>query len=503
MTTSQRLSLAGAIASLVFWDAFGLHRFYDDWVFASEAQRALNAGEVWRYIREPIGQHWSPLWQAFEVANVNVVGWESDRLIRLVTLGMVVAGLWWFLRTAARLGASTLAAACGAVVLGVHHLNAVPDYSFDVYAQVAVDLCSWIIASAALSLGFDPERSEGSWLPIGITAVYVAALLMKEQALAALAAVTVVAIWFQFVERAPAPARRALWTTWVNMLVASSAFAVLRHQAGVPVSGMGAFRLCVSCVPVNLATMAGALLVPMRTMPVFFAVVDPRAHPVVLVAAMAGAAGVALALWTGIRGLHAHARRSDARRARLFAGLAIASMFPTALLQHVGELYPHTALFWFALLVAFAADGWAVQLAHRGSVVRWVAGFAACAYLALLLVGLRANLADMRATGERASVLQARFHDAVRDVPAGSLVVTRGLEQVKGPFDYSLYHLTTPGMLLMNASASLDFVAPVGVTLLDEGDWPGAERTLAGRRVFVATFTGDTVMMRPMDAGGR
>ena len=188
------------------------------------------------------------------------------------------------------------------------------------------------------------------------------------------------------------------------------------------------------------------------------------------------------------------------RRATLIFGLAVVTLFPTALLARVGELHAHTVVFWFAALVAIAVDGWMTRVPTDRT--RLVAGLAVV-YVAALAIALRIDLGEMRATGERSASLLSAFRTAARDLPSGSVVRVRGLENVKAPGDYSLYRLTTPGMLLSEGNASLQPVTPPGATAVDERDWAVVEASLPkspGSRTFVVDFAGRSIALRERTA---
>src|SRR5262249_16958302 len=81
----------------------------------------------------------------------------------------------------------------------------------------------------------------------------------------------------------------------------------------------------------------------------------------------------------------------------------------------------HTSLFWVAVLVACAVDGY--WTASR--IPRAVVAAGAAVYVASLGIGQHANLTDMRATGERARVWLSLISSTLRPVPDGALVVFR------------------------------------------------------------------------------
>jgi hypothetical protein len=458
----------GALLSVVtFWGSVGLQPFYDDWAFPSQAALALRDGTSGAYLLTAIGRHWSPLWNLIALANLSLAGWYSDLVIRGITLVAFVGGLAWFACLARRWRLSPLAIAFGVAVLALHHTRAAALYSFDTYSQVLVDLASWVAAGLALTALSrsgppeggphirTPEDGPGhTGLPDRRWALAVLipllALLVKEQAAAgALAVCGLLAVAWA---RSPGGADRRGVAVLAALLVAGVlAFALARQQAGVTFADTEAYRLCPSCVPRNIGLLGGALVLPVRTLDI----VDAWRNGQLLKLALA-TAGAGLVV-----GFIAAAFRR--RTAALPAALLALSTFPVALLAHVGELYAHTAVFWFAMLMAVAADEWRTLV--PGTARRAMVTLAMAVYLASLGVGIRANLGEMRTTGELAALWHGRYDEAVAGLPPGSVVLVRGAWPEKNRGDYGLYRLTSP-----------DFV-----TLM----WVWAKRTAADERLEV------------------
>lgn len=488
-------SAASAIVVLAFSRAFGLSRFYDDWYFASGAREAVQSHRFGAFVTGTSAQHWSPLWQAFSFVNAWTVGWQGDLLIRSATVVAVLLGLLAFAWVASRLRLGTAAIVAGMAVLGWHHLNAVAYYSFDCYSQVFADLCTWTSVGLTLAFVAAGDRAPRRWLG-GAVAVYFPSLLVKEQGLAALAGVALVALWVTFGERIDGARRRALWTAWSVMLAWSMVFVGLRAAAGLWIDQSGPYRICVLCAPGNAGLMLGALVLPVNTAYAYFAAMSPWSVSAVLIGV-----GAAIVVSLLVLGVATYRRESGRSQWPLVAvALSVATLFPAVLLADIGELHAHTAIFWFALLVAMAVDGWYVRL--RGAsvpVVRTTAVLGAV-YVAALFASLQINLGEMRVTGERAEAWLNLFRRAVGQMPPGSVVVVRGLDQTKGPGDYSLYRLTTPGMLLYSADVSLRLVAPPELTVVDADDWPAfaaAQPGASQARRFVADFGGGYLAIRP------
>jgi hypothetical protein len=485
------LVVAAFVMAIAFWRGFGLFRFYDDWYFAREADRAVRHHAFVSFIFTPAEQHWSPLWQAFDFLNAWTIGWQSDALIRSAIVVLVFIGLAVFSLLTAQLQLSPAATIMGLAVLGLHHLNGTAYYSFDCYSQIAADLCTWssltLILMVVTGDRDSPQRRGHVIAPV---LLFTVGLLVKEQGLGALAGATVLAVWFTAVERVGAAQRSTVWSVWAAMLAVGVAFALLRLVAGRWLAQP--YELCLTCVPGNLGMFLGALALPLTTVYAYPAIVNPWSSVWTVVITALGASVVCLTLGMGV------AASARARRAALVIALAIATLFPIVMLARVGELHAHTAVFWYALLVAMAFDGWAERVRTWGRARMLLMGMATL-YVIALAASLRINLNEMRATGERAALWLSTFREAVRDLPAGSTVLVRGLENVKAPGDYSLYRLTTPGMLLYEGNASLQFVSPAGVTIVDEddrADYVVITPRPPGSTTFVVDFGGGALSWR-------
>lgn len=488
------LIAASAAVIIVFAPAFGLFRFHDDWIFVDLAAVAVRNHHVVAFIAHPISQHWSPIWHALEVANFRLAGWESDWFIRSLNAIAVLASLLLCARLLRAAGLSTMACLAGVSVLAFHPATAAARFSFDTYSQVISDLMVWSLG-AILAVRLMRDEALPMRTVAGAAVLFAAGLLLKEQTLGALVVVVLMLACARRWSRVPieAPA-----VTLVGVLVAEAvAFAIARRMVGVQFAAEGAFRLCLSCAPVNVAELAAAVLLPVRTLVLYDAVFASPRHPGIAAAAIAAAGGVAAlaaaAVWRARAGVD---RRS--RLALLVACGYIGSWFPVALLGHVGELYADTGVFWMAMLVAIAVD----EIRDRAAVsARMALSAGAVAFAAILLGGLRANLADMRATGVRASVWLARVHRALAPLPDGAMVVVHPPEPFKAPGDYGLYRLTVPSVLVVTglspasiryaAGGRLDVVTEEG---LAQGEWRNAlMRAQARDVVYRLSFERDRV----------
>lgn len=138
-------------------------------------------------------------------------------------------------------------------------------------------------------------------------------------------------------------------------------------------------------------------------------------------------------------------------------------------------LHAHSALFWFALVVSTAVDGWRARLSHVRPLVRYTTAAVAGCYVAALLVGLQLDLVEMRASGERSRDWRRRIHAAAASAPRGSTIRVRGLPAVKSPTDYGLYRVTPPGYLLAGTTG-VAWAPPGGVIFC--GDDNPCERAI-------------------------
>ena len=230
------------------------------------------------------------------------------------------------------------------------------------------------------------------------------------------------------------------------MGVVAILFLLIRHQAGVPIQMPGRFGLSARSVPRNVTLILGGLFSPFGSLEWMDRV---RAYPPQVWGLIAMAASAALfAALVGIGCRFSHRSDPESRgRLRMIAGAMLLCCFPVSLLARVSELYVHTCLLWFALLVGRSVDGWLSTARGRGRT--WLVGIAAAGYLLLLTFGLRTNLAEMRATGERARRWLDRFEEKLAPLPVGSRVVIRDHDPRRNAGDYHLYRLTSVRQLVL------------------------------------------------------
>jgi hypothetical protein len=452
-----RVAWGALLCMVTFWGSTGLHRFYDDWSFIAAAALAIEEGGVAPYLVSPVGLHWSPLWNLLALGNFLLVGWDDDRLVRSVALLAQAGALVWFVRVGRLCGVSMTASMFGMAVFALHPVRAAALYSFDTYSQVLVDLGSWVAAGLALQAVVAGRGLRDRRLAAAVL-IPLLCLPLKEQALAGAAAVWCVIVVACARTTDRNARRRGVWLAGA-LATGVVAFAVARHDLGVTFTNTEAYRLCLACVPRNIALIGGSLVLPVRTLDVVDAW-HGQAWPTLALAALG--AGLVVAF------VRPALQRLDGA---IVAILLVLAVFPVALLAHVGELYAHTATFWFAMLMAVAADSWG---AAAGTAARRAAlGVAAGVYLVGLGTGLRANLAEIRHTGELAATWRERYDTAVAPLPEGSVLLVRTPWPVRNPGDYSLYRLTSP-----------DFVMTM---------WAWVRRTPADRRLEVIfEWSGDT-----------
>lgn len=434
---------AGVLLIVAFAGAIGLAPFYDDWVVPAAAAAAIREGAVGAYLASPIGRHWSPAWNLVALWNLEWAGLHGDMLIRALIIVLQGASLLWcgiFLRT---LGASRPASAFGMSVLGLHHVAAAALYSFDTYSQVAADLAAWLGAGLAYRAFFGASARVGGRYAIAGVAAIAAGLLFKETAMAGAIAVLWLAAAAVWTRRPAAQDIRAIAAVAAAVVTIAVVFAIARDTAGVRFDARGDYRLCLACVPRNAAFIGGALALPVRTL----TVVDAwRASPHAWLVLSAAAAGAGAICWCLVRGLWLRARSVELRsRTAVLAMLLPLSVFPVAVLGGIGELHARTGVFWLAVLLALAFDGWRSGFTPAR---RRDGATVAAAYVVALAIGLRGNLHEMRETGARAAALLAQYDQITRSLPAGSTVLVSG-NPAPRPDDYSLYRMTSPERLLL------------------------------------------------------
>jgi len=485
---------------VAFANSFGLYRFFDDWSFPTDAASALASGRTWSFIRGANGRHWAPLWNALVIANVSLVGWESDLAIRTFTVALQCAALLWFVALARALKASRGATLVGLGVLGLHHVSAVTLYSFDTYSQFGADLVTWVVGGLAL-VALSGEQGRGRRylsLAIGVLPV---GLLMKEQALSG-AAVLLLALVCRAVT-GPATERR--WHLGAALLVTGgvAAFAAARWSAGSGFEPDGAFRLCVTCAPVNMAFLFGPVVLPVRSLVVMDAwrAVPARIGALLLVALCASL--LVIALVAGLR----RRLRAGGGTATILTTVAffLLSGVPVVFLGRVGLLYAHTAVFWWALLVAHATDGWLAPTRHRRRAVA-VVGVVASAYLVMLGVSLRSNLESMRRTSDRAVWWLNAYASEARRVPPGSALLVHIEQRERNAGDYSLLRLTTPEYLVLVTPEALQHRLGPDVTVVldwepDEAEQEMIDATARGKVGYAIQRYGERLELTPWRPG--
>jgi len=437
------VGLSGVVALLVTYiGGFGLYRFADDWAYVYRASKAAVDGTMINFIFGHFYQsHWSPLHHATEALNFILVGWKDDWFIRSFTIFMHVLSLVaaWLAIRRMRFGVFGAVATIG--VMGFHHTQAIAIYSFDTTSQCAADTLGWlgVLAFWRSLHERQPWRSKSYWCALVLLPI---ALLFKEVALAA-AGVYVI---FAIVHFAHAGEYRrwlqSVLQTCLPVVGITIGFALIRALFCPFWPKSGPTMWSPSSVPVNMAQLGLALITPFRTLEWFDAL---KAQPIQITRLVLAACLSILLLSVLCAGATVRMRRCPeyTRAFCILAGAMIVSWYPFSLMAHVSELYVHTSLFWFALLVGYAADGWAMWL-ERGRPMRVVAlTLSIVAYCVCLGYGLRLNLRDMRATGERSAIWMERFDDALSVVPSGSRVLIYNHDPARGDQDYSVYRDTT------------------------------------------------------------
>ena len=332
------------------------------------------------------------------------------------------------------------------------------------------------------------------WAAIGLLPI---GLLIKEEALSGAACVLFLIV-FSF--RRPAAARERTLKAAGALLVLAEVglFTWARWAAGVDVDADGPFHLCVSCAPTNFALLLGSFTVPVRTLVLFDAwLAVPREISALLTAGLA-----TLAFWIVVgTGLFRRVREAEhSERLWALAALFALSAFPVALLGRVGLLYTHTGVFWFALLVGEATDGWAIQ-----STPRLVTASTLVAALALTNgLGLRANLAEVRATGLRSRLWLDRYAAAIAALPPNSIVAVRANVDERPSTDFSLYRITTPDRLILLTEDALQHRLGNRVTIVilssDETVRSAIGDTAAGRPVYEVRRSGEELLVTLLPA---
>ncbi len=426
---------------LAFWRAFGLGRFHDDWGFVHFARQAIENGRVPYLITHPIGQHWSPLWHSVEVLNYLLVGSLNDIFIRsfvaltqtLSLVALVLLCLHWRLRPLAILSSM--------LVLGLHHTSAGSLYSFDAYSQCAADCLGWWGALLLIK----SRRADHPAIGFFPLILLVLGLLFKEQALATAAIYIWILIWTWLSKSMGTFSWKRAVSAIAPVLTIVVVFTALRRWSGVPLQFQGAFRLSPLDTPRNLGQMLTALLSPVRTLAWFDAFrATPRQWGVLVLLFGAAFLLATLLVW----GLCRSTRSNQGIGQPVFfvLGAMFLSWFPTSLMAHIGELYVHTSLFWFAMLVGLAVEGWLRVFSKPWQAAALLVALSGYAFA--LAAGLRANLSEMRLNGERANSTIQKINKTVSTLPEGTVVQVCDASSQERRTDYGLYRNTIYGRLV-------------------------------------------------------
>lgn len=434
------------LTAVAFIGAFGLYRFHDDWTFAYKAQAALAKGRPLDFILYPLEQHWSPLWHLTETINARLAGWESDAFIRGFVLATFLGSLALLMKFTRWLGLTTVGTCAALVTFGVHPISAVARYSFDCYSQCAADLLAW--AAAALLVmkilpgdGSEVRKKSLPWFFV----LLAVGLLFKEQALTGFA----VSAWFlavAFYRSGSGKVRRASILILAGLFLLAGAFTLTRFLAGVSTQMSGPFHISPLHAPANTVILIGGQVSPVPLLYWFDALrAQPREVGLLALYAVLSLSTLAYLL----TGLFFRWKYLPEKRFQLalVVGALIFSGFPAALLAHVGELYAHSGLFWFAGIMALATEGWRIRV--QGKIGHRLIGAAVIALGIVMAIGLRGLMGEMRLTGERAKQWLTRINDNLAPLPAGSFVVVDADEPAKPPTDHNVIRLTRPQYLIL------------------------------------------------------
>ena len=443
------LLLGAATLIISFWGAFGLKRWGDDWTFVYWAFEAHQSGAA-KHIFSRLSQHWSPLWHSVEVLNYAIAGWESDLFIRIVVIFFRILGLLALILLARYFKLGLLATAIAVVVFVLHHAIAATIFSIDAHAQCAADTLGWLGSFCFLRFSDESKSLKSRWYLFSLILLIVA-LLFKEQALAVAGIYVVFAVIRLWPQRKQRMFIRRLLFILAPILAVVLLFVVMRRISGIAFQLQGPYRIAPIYAPKNMAMILLALASPARTLEWFDAI---RSDPVQIgrIFFFATATLVLSALViAGFRFRH-RTDKSEKNPNRylllMIAALAI-SCYPVSIMAHVGEVHVSTSLIWFALIIAWSAQGWVKALRSRSTLIRTAVSILLLLYLTALGAGQRANLQEMHATGERASIWLSRFREALKDIPAGSRVGIQNHNPDRGDFDYGLYRSTTARKLVL------------------------------------------------------
>lgn len=398
-----------ALGAALYARAIGIARYGDDFGFLYDDP----AGKLLYYFthRNPHHGWYRPLEASF-YATVQALCGHATWPIQTVQLACHVALGLLVVHLARRIELDVTAAWLAGAWFLCAQTNAIAVASNDTFSQVSATLLGWL-ALVALDRALATNRLDRRWLAASYAA-FAGSLLGKELALGFLPAA-----WWLILLRSQPPRRARLAVALGYLALAATYWQIRLAVVPAPPQFGGEgydLRLGLNIIR-NATLLCGAAALPVSTV----AILAERSGPAILF----GAAGALLVCLATV-----NAWRRQPRPGLALLALALATLAPVLLVNHVSELYLYSALPALALL--FGA-GLRPLVARRVGMATLVALFVAQA------VAVQGKLGLMRANGECAGQLLAQLAPLTAQVPPGGTMLL--VNPPDSPPAYSVYVL--------------------------------------------------------------
>jgi hypothetical protein len=438
----------------------------DDWFGIARLAKAVNTGQWPALAVRPNGVHWSPGY-----VTSSAVAFMLDRsafglnVIRAVNAVALMAGLFALMVVGRAWRVAPAAIIVAAVTLVFHQASVGVLYQWDSLGPMVGDA----FARCALALVVVRAATPGPKTGLVAGVLVFLALLFKETALGT-AVASLVLISFAPLDPEHLPSRQDRARVVAAIAVACVLFVALRAVMHGPVS-YSPDRYSIGGVDTwlkNIGALLTTLCLPISTLWLWDAFHE-RDKVRLVIAALATAA---YAAWIGF-GL---VRAARPKTAWPLLASVVAALFPMFLMRHVSEVYLSSALFFFALVVMVAANGWFTG--HRN---RNLGVVTASFFVLLFTVSWAQKLSALKSSGREDARAANLVYGLTRNLPVGSRVWLQPGNPNLGRTPYSIFRISQPEA----ASVALLAVRRLDVILvnLPEADYWICRRTTKARLV--------------------
>ena len=335
----------------------------------------------------------------------------------------LLSGLTWL--TAVELGYSSVAAYLSCAIVVISQIAEPAVLGNDTMSQAA----SALLGAAGAYLFWRATNTRSVGFHLASLACYFAALFFKETALGYCAVIAVLAFALLSDRVNVRHSLIRLTRALLPYALATLIYLAARIYAGGPVGSAGSYRISLGTnVIANLALSAVAAISPISTVS---SAVSVQTRNFAAMIGIVAAVGVMCAI--ALAGFAVSTRR---RLMILLAACAVASLFPTFLLQHVSELYVYNAMPFVALLLAAVlADLWA-----KGTLGQFVVLASAVLFISGQLVAVHEKSKLMFDNGVRAAAMMNDLAADMRSLPANSTILLADAEKREPKYSVFVLH---------------------------------------------------------------